>query len=283
MYIQNYLVKIVSTKNKNIKYDEDSNGYVLLPHNEKYSINLRNFKKTRCEARVEIDGEHMGTWVLNPKESITLERGVEDTGYFTFFRVGSKKAAKAGLEEVHKNLLGLVSVTFTPEKEKPIPVSYTFLPYNPDKWEPIKPWRNNKGLRKSTDDTAEYGAGEIRIGSSSGIGGSSARSFNYSTEVLDFAEPAVASADCAPMSGSLTAGGTGLSGDSDQKFITVAGLNLNKSEAVTINLRLVCAEQKEKVRPKKAYSTPVPPPIDVKVQHPFSYNNDGIRKKKRGA
>lgn len=56
----------------------------------------------------------------------------------------------------------------------------------------------------------------------------------------------------------MIAGGTGLSGHSDQGFTTVADLDYSPQEFVTINLRLVSVA--DEPRPLFA-STPVPPPV----------------------
>lgn len=56
------------------------------------------------------------------------------------------------------------------------------------------------------------------------------------------------------------AGGTGLAGRSDQTFRTVAGLEHDEANFVTINLRLVSPA--EEPRPLFPRSTPVPPPVE---------------------
>lgn len=59
------------------------------------------------------------------------------------------------------------------------------------------------------------------------------------------------------------AGGTGLSGHSDQKFTTVAALDYAPEEFVTINLRLVSLADE----PRPLFtSTPVPPPVTEEVE-----------------
>lgn len=59
------------------------------------------------------------------------------------------------------------------------------------------------------------------------------------------------------------AGGTGLSGQSDQKFTSVNSLTYDTANFVTIHLRLVGGEDKNKITPLtgRTYETPVPPPI----------------------
>ncbi len=55
------------------------------------------------------------------------------------------------------------------------------------------------------------------------------------------------------------AGGTGLSGRSDQEFHTVQPLDYDKTGFVRINLRLVC--ETDEPRPLTPVSTPVPPSL----------------------
>lgn len=57
----------------------------------------------------------------------------------------------------------------------------------------------------------------------------------------------------------LEAGGTGLSGKSEQKFRSVEPLDYDETGFVQINLRLVC--QTDEPRPLTPVSTPVPPPL----------------------
>ena len=58
---------------------------------------------------------------------------------------------------------------------------------------------------------------------------------------------------------SYSAGGTGLSGKSEQKFIDVKALDYNEAAFVQIHLRLICKE--EQPRPLTPISTQIPPPL----------------------
>lgn len=61
------------------------------------------------------------------------------------------------------------------------------------------------------------------------------------------------------------AGGTGLSGKSDQQFRSVAALDYDEDGFVTINLRLVSIA--EEPRPLFPKCTPVPPPVGRSPHH----------------
>ncbi|MCI5131036.1 MAG: hypothetical protein D3904_05810 [Candidatus Electrothrix sp. EH2] len=57
----------------------------------------------------------------------------------------------------------------------------------------------------------------------------------------------------------LEAGGTGLSGKSEQEFRTAESLDYDETGFVQINLRLVC--KVDQPRPLTPSSTPIPPPL----------------------
>ncbi|MEX1047975.1 MAG: hypothetical protein WED15_00500 [Akkermansiaceae bacterium] len=92
------------------------NGYVEMGHNTQYSLNLKNHRLVPCDAEVTIDGIHVGTWRIESRGEIQIERPVHDTGYFTFFQVGTEEADMAGITKNPDN--GLISVTFKPKKER---------------------------------------------------------------------------------------------------------------------------------------------------------------------
>ncbi len=90
-------------------------GHVRLPHRAFYSIKLTSRLNRRSDVIICIDGKEVGTWRIQPKSSIEIERPVNDTGRFTFYRLGSAGAKAIGLEET--NELGLISATFIPEAD----------------------------------------------------------------------------------------------------------------------------------------------------------------------
>ena len=91
------------------------NGYVEMRHNTQYSLNLKNHRWVPCDAQVTIDGIHVGTWRIESRGEVQIERPVHDTGHFTFFQVGTEEADMAGITKNPDN--GLISVTFKPKKE----------------------------------------------------------------------------------------------------------------------------------------------------------------------
>ena len=88
-------------------------GHVRLEHRAFYTVRLSNSHSTRCDVRLSIDGKEIGTWRVPAKGVIELERPVNDTGRFTFYRLGSAGATAAGLTSTDQ--MGLLTATFTPE------------------------------------------------------------------------------------------------------------------------------------------------------------------------
>lgn len=188
---------------------ETGEGYVKMKHGQQYVISLRNRKSSRCNAAVMVDGKEIGAFRLNGYGHTELERPPDDTGRFTFYRLGSNEAKKAGLGDVSEFELGLIQVTFTPEKH--------------------------------TYRVATATAG-VAVADVSGT-------------LLDV--------PTATPRSSYSAGGTGLSGHSNQGFVNVAEMNLDYDNAVTISLRLIADEND--IRPLASAQgknyTPVPPPV----------------------
>ncbi len=201
---------------------EDSGGYVELPHNTPYTLVLRNNRNVRCDARVEVDGKHVGTGRIHANSIVRLERPVHDTGRFTFYKLDSPEAQQAQLNGGDPNL-GLVKVTFTPDVFRSIPVvqtTYTgsWIPKSPRPTIPSPPieWQ----YRVST------------------MADGSVTCYNAS---------------------SRSAGGSGLSGQSGQHFHDAAHINYDYSQQTVIHLRLVC--KNGGARPLTSFSTPIPPTV----------------------
>ncbi|WP_265594640.1 hypothetical protein [Haloferula sp. BvORR071] len=94
---------------------EVEGGYVRMEHGTPYSIRLENKSSRRCNARIEIEGNPVGTFRIDQRSHIVLERPSHDTGRFTFFKAGTVEAGQAGI--VKNEAIGLVSVTFVPEMD----------------------------------------------------------------------------------------------------------------------------------------------------------------------
>ena len=97
-------------------HKDDINGYVNISNGTEYSINLSNTKAARCIAEVEIDGKNVGDFVLGAFESIDIERPVNEARKFIALTKGSSEFNDAELNQVSREELGLIKVTFRPEK-----------------------------------------------------------------------------------------------------------------------------------------------------------------------
>ena len=232
---------------------ETSGGYVEMQHSQKYSLSLRNDRDRRCDARVEIDGKHVGTWRVDAHRNIVLERPADDDGCFTFYRAGSKKGAKAGIVEGDPNN-GLVVVRFTPEiyrytlPARPIcPRPWYPRPWYP--WLPYEPYRPYKPWVTYTWTTGTSGGYTVDCDASEGTLSFGGTNFvSCSTPVQDVAD--------------YRAGGTGLSSQSDQTYGVASSIYHDDSQQTTINLRLVWSKgRQEEPRPLVAQGNPVPPPV----------------------
>lgn len=198
---------------------ERGSGHVHLNHDTVYTVKLSNHWQDRqCDAEVSIDGKSVGCFRLERGGSVTLERGIGDSGRFTFLKADSADAADAGVDQIGKCDRGLVVVKFhVGRKPEPKPVTEkVYVPY------PVYP-----PYPPPTEWTSPPRRYHWYIG---GAGGS----VNYAS----VAPPEV------------SAGITGLTGYSNQEFISCSSIEYDLSEETTINLRLVCDESAPKrVRP----------------------------------
>lgn len=97
---------------------ERQTGHVEMVHGRVYTIKLVNHWYDRdCDAKVEIDGKDVGCFRVygSGSGSVTLERPVNDSRCFTFYRSDSSEAFDAGIHDVHEDTKGLVKVLFKPE------------------------------------------------------------------------------------------------------------------------------------------------------------------------
>lgn len=231
MYHNGYSVRIVGGKEK-------ENGYVALSHDQQYQLCLKNAKDHPCDAEVRIDGKHVGTWRIEAHRSLTLERPAHDHGKFTFYEVDTPEGRAAQLSKANPNL-GLVSVTFKPGT---VVTARPLTVMSPTTWHwyyPVTQTNATHYTRDTSNDTW------ILVNCpDSGI--------NYcSVDSVPLAAPDTLKR--------LAAGGTGVSGYSNQTFHEVTELNYDLDATVTINLRLV--SDKDHIRPLTPSATPVPPPV----------------------
>lgn len=185
-----------------IRPGTENSGYVEMEHNTQYNVFLINDNETRCDATLSIDGVVVGIWRIEAEDSIKLERGVDDKGRFTFYKLGSREG---NLSELVKNeSLGLIECVFRPE-DVDVDNYYDPLP-----------------------ETKSVTRGGVKCSGQS-------------------------------------AGGTGLSGRSNQNFGNANQIKRYADQkTTTIYLRLVCKDTPEifeNIRPLRKSATNIPRPI----------------------
>ncbi len=207
---------------------EEENAYVKMRHGQRYDITIASGFNVKSDAVVYIDGKEVGIYRLEAYGSIRLERPLNDNGRFTFYRKNSNEFKKSRLNEVPSNDLGLISVHIYPEILKiPSPWHWPVLgSYLPDNWVSGQP-------------------------------------FNFTTSDADGPIASNSTEREVKTSGFLmAAGGTGLSGHSNQGFIDVHTIERDYNNSVSLNLRLVeDIRPDEHIRPLTSYSTKVPEPV----------------------
>lgn len=222
---------------------ERDSGHVVLDHGRQYTLRLGNHQDRPCDAHVTVDGKSLGGFRVNAREYVTLERSPNDNGRFTFYLDGTADAVTAGIGEVPAVDKGLIQVRFVPERRRERPVGTVV---------------KTAGLR------SRGGPG----GQSQGPVGEPASWRAPSQHPYDgpqcFAGEAEEKTSGGLLRGGLgfAPGGTGISGHSNQSFVTVADLDGDEAEAVTISIRLVGPDNTP--RPLKAVqprANAVPDPV----------------------
>lgn len=251
MYLNQFSVRVPEGR-------ETTSGYVEIEHGKQYTLVLRNDRSRRCNAEVSIDGKRIGTFRIQAHGNIRLERKPDDEGRFTFYRPGSTAAERADLGSVSASDLGLVKVVFTPESQ-PVTIIYPYYsrPYYPYSYE--QPWY------PCADTSATISVDE----SDTSIAANCLATNNPSYSVT---------ASCSSRGDGQSAGGTGLSGHSDQQFREVGDMCLDYCQQTTIHLRLVEGSKQDEPRPLRPVQTsnPIPSPVISDVALSFS-NGASIR------
>lgn len=151
---------------------EVSGGYVRIGNGAEYSLTLWNYRDVRCDAMVEIDGEDVGTFRVRPYGTARIERPVHAARRFTAVFSGTPEADAAQIDESSPDL-GLIKVTFTPEKKPDIvPLAKSTLESNP--------WRGSGG--ENFFLAASAGGGQS-LGVGTGLGRASGQRFSTAEHI----------------------------------------------------------------------------------------------------
>lgn len=208
MFYKNYDVQIVTPNGT--PFPED-NQKVSISHGDNYAIQVASFYDVRSEVVFAIDGKELDThFVLEPSGTLTLKTPTHNGQMFKAFLPNSSEGAALGLDDLSKKDLGLITVKLYPERKRTL--------------EPLDNYARPKSV--------ERGAG----GQSLGIGGNEP----YFSNNMESASRGGAMGSLGAKSIGM---GTGLEGESGQRFRTVAPI-IRSGVEVVIHLRLVAANQK---------------------------------------
>ena len=240
--------------------EETCDNYVVMQHGSHYSLKLSNHHKDGgrskpCDADVFLDGKLVGSWRIPYGQNIVIERPADDSGKFTAYKKGSVEAAQAQIDSGSSDL-GLIKVVFRPGTKKVAASSWPYTPYTP--YIPkVEPWGNPLGgvyAYAVTNWDAQQGSCQTFSNNLSGI--------NSSDNVVyrGLSGDGVQISHSISNNSSLVGGGTGLSGESNQRFTETEELSYDEP-VTTIHLRLAFRDNDEP-RPlreaRKVYSTSVP-------------------------
>ena len=224
--------------------EETSDGYVVLKHNQNFSIRLHNGHKFNgsckpADAEVYVQGKHVGTFRVPYSQTVIIERSVDDTGKFTAYRNGTYEAQLAEIDAGDPNN-GLIKVVWKPGYKCKPPIDYVNIIENT----PNITWDNSVINSNHLYDSGTFtNHASFNTSSSARIGCQS----NWS----------LTTRNC-----NLSGGGVGLSGHSDQSFSEVDSLVYDEAET-TIFLRIAFRDEIRSIKQKrhKVYSTRVPRPL----------------------
>lgn len=189
------------------------NGYkfIALSNRTYYKLKLSNFNSTRCDAKVVMDGEKIGTWRIAPFSDIYIERPANVNRRFFFVNENSQIATSAGVSHGNDSN-GLIKVTFMPEEQ------------TRNSWLSLK---NPLISSRHYDSYPSTNSGNFSGQESLSFGAKSMtnQSFNNTMYTTD---------------NSLMTGATVLGERSDQNYRSASAIkNVNNDEVTIISIRLV--------------------------------------------
>lgn len=178
---------------------ERANGYVVLKHEEHYTIELRNhYRNRRANATIKVDGKDIGTWRLPVNGTVTIERPANEQRLLTFFLDGTDESRQAGISGGDsKN--GHIAITFVAEKPRPSRL---------------------RAVANAVSEVREM-------------------SFSTNSAEEAFTARSAPTGAFASSTSSFVSGATGLSGHSSQQFYTANHIAQDVSTTTVIHLRLV--------------------------------------------
>jgi len=196
-----------------VYYDNRVGEVVLLKEGQKYKLQLTNNVNSQCNCIVTIDGKEIGIFRLKPYSRYTIERPVNDVGYFTFYK-DINDPLKPTSTANPADAKGIITARFIPEG---------YGRQNRKNRKVIAPSNSSAGgigIPNVENDEDKYS--DPYEGSS----GRRSKSGKF-REYNDAKEDA-----------QLVKGITKFEGESLQQFTTVNNIQLAENAAITITLRL---------------------------------------------
>lgn len=92
--------------------------YIVMRHGQQYKVVMGNQNSTKCQATLKIDGINMGTFLINPHQTISIERPLHRHKLFTFYETNKSypSSFQTGIIPGNRNN-GVIEVTFIPENK----------------------------------------------------------------------------------------------------------------------------------------------------------------------
>lgn len=116
MAYQNKFVVSVIHDGKIVKEANANPSVATLPFGSEYGLRLRNRNDKRCSAKVFLDNEHVGTWVIDKDSFIDVYRPANKDAAFKFVSLDSTDAQEFGKSDNNDGKKGLVRVEFRLER-----------------------------------------------------------------------------------------------------------------------------------------------------------------------
>lgn len=288
MMRQNFSVRVLNGKNN--PAEETSEGYVPLQNGEQYSLVLKNNNNFDAIAAIKIDGKDVAHVKVPKNDRVTVDAPFDSDKKFTFYKKKSKEGKALSLEEIGRDDLGLIQVsfmqvgpevTFTPQYFN---TKLVYVPTYPWWWD-FHWWRPS--ITFTT--IAPIEPMTINMGGSSGTGGGANTVLTSSVQAVNHAGSlSITNGVQSQMSfttgkahsdhgisnhsvflNSVAPGGTGLSGEAEhlpkdvEKSRQEFHQKYKQEDVLVLSLRLVWKKTKGTIGPAKlcGYSNPVPAPI----------------------
>lgn len=282
MMRQNFSVRILNGKNN--PAEETSEGYVPLQNGEQYSLVLKNNNNFDAIAAIKIDGKDVAHVKIPKHDRVTIDAPFDSDKKFTFYKQKSKEGKSLKLEDIGRNDLGLIQVSFMqvgPEVIFTPQYINTHLVYVP-----TYPWWWDYPWWRPTITFTNVTLGQTISGhSSGGTGGNHILTNHVARDVSNITVTNGVSSQMSFTTGkahsdhgignhalfvnSVAPGGTGLSGEAEHlpRDVEQSRQEFNEKykqeNVLVLSLRLVWKKTKGTIGPTKlcGYSNPVPEPI----------------------